>query len=103
MAQRASRTSSPYLGEICKQDGVDHLVRAVKILRDELQAHRRPLHLHGRRPHQKAIADYAVEIGVDELCTFTGRVSDEDLCRVLSTADIGIDPDRRTPGRTRAR
>ena len=82
-----------YLGEICKQDGVDHLVRAVKILRDELK--RTDVHciFMGGGPHQKAIADYAVEIGVEELCTFTGRVSDEDLCRVLSSADIGIDPD----------
>lgn len=82
-----------YLGEICKQDGVDHLVRAVKILRDELK--RSDVHciFMGGGPHQKAIADYAVEIGVQELCTFTGRVSDEDLCRVLSTADIGVDPD----------
>jgi len=82
-----------YLGEICKQDGVDHLVRAVKILRDDLK--RTDVHciFMGGGPHQKAIADYAVEIGVQELCTFTGRVSDEDLCRVLSTADIGIDPD----------
>jgi glycosyltransferase involved in cell wall biosynthesis len=82
-----------YLGEICKQDGVDHLVRAVKILRDELQ--RTDFHcvFMGGGPHQKAIADYAVEIGVTELCTFTGRVSDEDLCRVLSSTDIGIDPD----------
>jgi glycosyltransferase involved in cell wall biosynthesis len=82
-----------YLGEICKQDGVDHLVRAVKILRDELK--RSDVHciFMGGGPHQQAIADYAVEIGVQELCTFTGRVSDEDLCRVLSSADIGVDPD----------
>ncbi|GAB2177298.1 glycosyltransferase family 4 protein [Dongia sp. agr-C8] len=82
-----------YLGEICKQDGVDHLVRAVKILRDELK--RTDVHciFMGGGPHQKAIADYAVEIGVQEMCSFTGRVSDEDLCRVLSTADIGVDPD----------
>jgi len=82
-----------YLGEICKQDGVDHLVRAIKILRDELK--RTDVHciFMGGGPHQKAIADYAVEIGVQELCTFTGRVSDDDLCRVLSSADIGIDPD----------
>jgi glycosyltransferase involved in cell wall biosynthesis len=86
-----------YLGEICKQDGVDHLVRAVKILRDELK--RTDVHciFMGGGPHQKAIADYATEIGVDELCTFTGRVSDEDLCRVLSTADIGVDPDPKNP------
>jgi glycosyltransferase involved in cell wall biosynthesis len=68
-------------------------VRAVRILRDELK--RTDIHciFMGGGPHQKAIADYAVEIGVQELCTFTGRVSDEDLCRVLSSADIGIDPD----------
>jgi glycosyltransferase involved in cell wall biosynthesis len=30
---------------------------------------------------------------VAELCTFTGRVSDEDLCRILSSADLGVDPD----------
>jgi glycosyltransferase involved in cell wall biosynthesis len=82
-----------YLGEICKQDGVDHLVRAVKILRDDLK--RSDVHciFMGGGPHQKAIADYAVEMGVQEMCSFTGRVSDEDLCRVLSTADIGVDPD----------
>ena len=82
-----------YLGEICKQDGVDHLVRAVKILRDELG--RKDVHciFMGGGPHQKAIAEYAVEMGVTDICHFTGRVSDEDLCRVLSSADLGIDPD----------
>jgi glycosyltransferase involved in cell wall biosynthesis len=82
-----------YLGEICKQDGVDHLVRAVKILRDDLKRGDFHCIFMGGGPHQKAVADYAVEIGVQELCTFTGRVSDEDLCRVLSSADIGVDPD----------
>jgi glycosyltransferase involved in cell wall biosynthesis len=82
-----------YLGEICKQDGVDHLVRALKIMRDEL--HRDDFHcvLMGSGPHQPAIRQYADEIGVGDLCTFTGRVSDEDLCKVLSSADVGVDPD----------
>ena len=26
-----------YLGEMCKQDGVDHLVRAIRILREDLR------------------------------------------------------------------
>jgi glycosyltransferase involved in cell wall biosynthesis len=86
-----------YLGEICKQDGVDHLVRAMRILRDELG--RRDIHciLMGGGPHQPQIARYAEEIGVTDCCTFTGRVSDEDLCRVLSSADIGVDPDPKNP------
>ena len=82
-----------YLGEICKQDGVDHLVRALKLLRDELG--RDDIHcvLVGGGPHQPSIRAYAEEIGVAELCTFTGRVSDDDLCRILSSADLGVDPD----------
>jgi glycosyltransferase involved in cell wall biosynthesis len=91
--RRGKRHLLVYLGEICKQDGVDHLVRAVKLLRDELG--RDDLHcvLVGGGPHQPAIKAYAEEIGVAELCTFTGRVSDDDLCRILSSADVGVDPD----------
>ncbi len=86
-----------YLGEICRQDGVDHLLRAVKILRDECG--RGDVHcvLMGGGPHQPAVARYAEEIGVAECCTFTGRVSDEVLCEVLSSADLGVDPDPKNP------
>jgi glycosyltransferase involved in cell wall biosynthesis len=82
-----------YLGEICKQDGVDHLVRAVKALRDELG--RKDVHcvLVGGGPHQPAIKAYVEEIGVADGRTFTGRVSDDDLCRILSSADLGADRD----------
>jgi glycosyltransferase involved in cell wall biosynthesis len=86
-----------YLGEICKQDGVDHLVRAVKLLRDELGRHDVHLVLVGGGPHQPSIRAYADEIGVADLCTFTGRVSDDDLCRILSSADVGVDPDPKNP------
>ncbi|MEA2779461.1 MAG: hypothetical protein QOK29_1005 [Rhodospirillaceae bacterium] len=82
-----------YLGEICKQDGVDHLVRAVKIL---VEKHGfRDFHcvFVGGGPHQPAIQSYAGEIGMGEFCTFAGRVSDDLLCRILSSADIAVDPD----------
>jgi glycosyltransferase involved in cell wall biosynthesis len=86
-----------YLGEICKQDGADHLVRAVRELRDHYG--RDDIHcvFVGGGPHQPAIRDYADAIGVGELCTFTGRVSDDQLCRILSSADVAIDPDPLTP------
>jgi glycosyltransferase involved in cell wall biosynthesis len=82
-----------YLGEICEQDGVDHLVRALKLLRDELGRDDVHCVLVGGGPHQPSIRAYAEELGVAELCTFTGRVSDDDLCRILSSADVGVDPD----------
>jgi glycosyltransferase involved in cell wall biosynthesis len=86
-----------YLGEICKQDGVDHLIRAVKYLRDELGRNDFHCVLVGGGPHQPAVARYARELGVADHCTLTGRVSDEALCRILSSATVAIDPDPRNP------
>jgi glycosyltransferase involved in cell wall biosynthesis len=85
-----------YLGEICEQDGVDYLVRAVKILcvdrgrRDILFA------FLGGGPAQPELVQYAEAMGLTEYCRFTGHVSDDMLCRYLSTADVAIDPDPKT-------
>lgn len=82
-----------YLGEMCKQDGVDHLVRAVRILRDDLGRNDVHAVFVGGGPEQPLLKKYADEQGVGDICTFTGRVSDEDLCRILSSADVAVDPD----------
>ena len=84
-----------YLGEICEQDGVDHMVRALKLLRER----RQDFHavFIGGGPHQQAIKAYAEAQGVSAYAHFTGRVSDEDLCRILSSATLGIDPDPKNP------
>lgn len=42
------------------------------------------------------IRAFAEAQGVGDLCTFTGRVSDDDLCRILSSADVAVDPDPKT-------
>lgn len=86
-----------YLGEICRQDGVDHLVRAVRELRDRHGRDGVHCVFVGAGPHQPAIKAYADQIGVGHMCTFTGRVSDDLLCRILSSADVAIDPDPKTP------
>ena len=84
-----------YLGEICQQDGVDHMVRAVKLLsqrRDDFA-----VIFVGGGPHQPAIRAYAEAEGIGDVARFTGRVSDDELCRILSSATLGIDPDPKTP------
>ena len=50
----------------------------------------------GGGPEQPLIRAYADAQGVGDLCTFTGRVSDDDLCRILSSADVAVDPDPKT-------
>jgi glycosyltransferase involved in cell wall biosynthesis len=49
--------------------------------------------LIGGGPHQPVIQSYAGQLGVANYCTFTGQIPDEDLCRILSSADIAVDPD----------
>ncbi len=98
-ADPAYRAGKPhllvYLGEICQQDGVDYMVRAIKLLaRDRLDFH---VLFVGGGPHQPAIRRYADEQGIAAIAGFTGRVSDEELCRILSSATLGIDPDPKTP------
>jgi glycosyltransferase involved in cell wall biosynthesis len=81
-----------YLGEMGPQDGVDNLIRAVRVLHDDFD--RRDFHcvLIGGGTYQPTAAAYAEEIGVGHLCTFTGIVSDEMLCRILSSGDVAVDP-----------
>ena len=81
-----------YLGEICRQDGVDHLVRAARLLREELGRTDFHVLFVGGGPHQPAVKAYAAEQGIGDYASFTGRVSDDDLCRILSSATLGIDP-----------
>jgi len=81
-----------YLGEMGPQDGVDNLIRALRVLHDDFA--RKDFHcvLIGGGTYQPTAAAYAKEIGIDHLCTFTGVVSDEMLCRILSSGDVAIDP-----------
>jgi glycosyltransferase involved in cell wall biosynthesis len=81
-----------YLGEMGPQDGVDNLIRALKMLRDELGRDDVHCVLIGGGTYQPTVAAYAEEIGVADLCTFTCIVSDETLCRILSSGDVAVDP-----------
>lgn len=81
-----------YLGEMCKQDGVDYLLRAIRQIIDR---GRRDITfvLIGGGPELAELQSLAGRLELDEYVFFTGRASDEDLCRYLSTADVCVDPD----------
>lgn len=82
-----------YLGQMCPQDGVDYVLRAAKRLavaheRDDIK-----FVMMGGGPSTEELRRLNKELGTDRFVEFTGRVSDEDLCRYLSTADLCVDPD----------
>ncbi len=86
-----------YLGIMGPQDGVDVLVDAARVVVQEM----------GRTDVQFALLGFGdclddlrrrVEnFGLGPWVTFTGRAGTETICRYLSTADVGLSPDPRTP------
>lgn len=84
-----------YVGEIGPQDGVDHALRALAILR-------------GRRPDWHAVfagtgdsvpglVALAEELGLTEDVEFPGFLNDAEVVRLLSTADVCLSPEPRNP------
>jgi glycosyltransferase involved in cell wall biosynthesis len=84
-----------YLGDISTQDGVDGLVRVVALLsrrRDDFHTV-----VIGGGSAWEEVRRYADGMGVGHLFTFTGVVSDEVLCRALSSATVAVDTVPKNP------
>ncbi len=85
-----------YLGVMGPQDGVDLALRAAAELarwgRDDVQ-----FVLMGKGDSTAELVEMAKRLGIDDRVTFTGRVPDEVVFEVLSTADVGLCPDPLNP------
>jgi glycosyltransferase involved in cell wall biosynthesis len=82
-----------YLGEMCIQDGIDYLLQTAKLVRDKFERQDIKFVLMGGGPALKEMQQLNTRLGLESYVEFTGRVSDHDLCRYLSTADVCLDPD----------
>ncbi|MEC3976545.1 glycosyltransferase family 4 protein [Amycolatopsis sp. H20-H5] len=86
-----------YLGVMGPQDGVDYALRALASLRDDLG--RTDWHAvfvgSGDAFDDMVALSHRLKLG--DQVEFTGRVSDEDLVRYLSAADVCLAPDPLNP------
>jgi len=82
-----------YLGEMCRQDGIEYLLHAIKYIVQDLGRRDVTFVLMGGGPDHEHLRQLTRAMGLEEQVTFTGRVTDRDLCRYLSTADVCFDPD----------
>src|SRR5690606_15532091 len=82
-----------YVGVMGKQEGIDHLLRAVDHIVHGLGRTDVHFGLVGAGTSLPAMQAYARELGVDEYVTFTGRVPDQQLLEMLNTADVCVNPD----------
>jgi glycosyltransferase involved in cell wall biosynthesis len=84
-----------YVGTMNAQDGLDHAIRALAVLK------RRRTDWHavfvGDGDSAADARRLAQELGLEDLVDFTGFLERAEVVRVLSTADICLSPEPRSP------
>lgn len=83
-----------YVGVMGEQEGIDLLIDAVDHIvrqqgREDIQ-----FVLVGGGPALGDLKQLTAEKGLADFITFTGRAPDQELFEVLSTMDLGVNPDR---------
>jgi glycosyltransferase involved in cell wall biosynthesis len=86
-----------YIGVMGPQDGVDYVVRAAHHIVYELGRTDVSFTLMGSGDCFDELVALSKELGLDGYVEFTGRVPDDVVARVLSTADVGLSPDPLNP------
>jgi glycosyltransferase involved in cell wall biosynthesis len=95
--QPALKRGKPYLigyvGTMSVQEGLDILLDVALHIKD---SGRRDVHFTciGGGPGLAGLRKMAQDKGLDDMLNFTGRIPDEQLLEILSTADICVNPDR---------
>ncbi len=82
-----------YVGNMNFQDGLDILIEVAKQVK---VMGRNDVYFTcvGKGPELKALRQMVVDLGLAGTVEFTGRISDEELIEILSTADVCVNPDR---------
>ncbi|MEP2735560.1 MAG: glycosyltransferase family 4 protein [Erythrobacter sp.] len=83
-----------YVGVMGEQEGIDLLIDAVEHIVRQMQRDDIQFCLVGGGPSLAALQKLTEQRGLSNHITFTGRAPDRTLFEVLSTMDIGVNPDR---------
>jgi glycosyltransferase involved in cell wall biosynthesis len=95
--RRGRQYLAAYIGVMGPQDGVDIVVRAAAIVVRELGRADIAFTLIGSGDCFNDLVALRDQLGLAGHVEFTGRVPDELVARIMSTADVGLSPDPRNP------
>jgi glycosyltransferase involved in cell wall biosynthesis len=92
--KRGRRHLIAYLGIMGAQDGIDHAVRALGELRERDDWHATFVGTGDVVEDMKALA---AQLGIGDRVEFAGWKGDDDIRRIISTADVCLAPDPPSP------
>jgi len=82
-----------YVGVMGKQEGIDYLLEAIKYIVYTLGRKDIQFGLVGGGTEIDNMKNMAINLGIGDFVTFTGRVPDKELLEMLNTSDICVNPD----------
>jgi glycosyltransferase involved in cell wall biosynthesis len=83
-----------YVGVIGEQEGIDLLLQSIRHITSTRQRTDVQFVIMGAGPRLEMLRQECAQMRLSEFVTFTGRVEDTTLFKVLSTADVCVNPDR---------
>ena len=92
--RRGKRHLIGYVGVMGDQEGLDLLLQAMAHLVSDLGRTDVFLALAGAGTSLPALKAMTHDLGLDGNVEFLGRISNADLCELLSSADVCVNPDR---------
>ena len=95
--RRGHRYLVAYIGVMGPQDGVDIVVRAADIVVSKLGRDDIAFTLIGSGDCFDDLVALRDRLGLAGHVEFTGRAPDEQVMRIMSTADVGLSPDPKNP------
>lgn len=82
-----------YVGVMGKQEGIDHLLEAARIIVYDHQRRDIQFTLIGAGTELEELKALSRRLGLDNFVNFTGRIPDAPMVEILCTADICVNPD----------
>jgi len=82
-----------YVGVMGKQEGIDYLLRAARLIVNDMKRTDVHFGLVGGGTELEDMRTYATALGIGDYVTFTGRVPDQQMLEMLNTADVCVNPD----------
>jgi glycosyltransferase involved in cell wall biosynthesis len=86
-----------YVGTMGRQEGIDYLLEAARIITREWKRDDVAFVLVGSGPDAARLRARSRELGLEDVVTFTGRVPDREMLEWLNTADVCVNPDEHNP------
>ena len=82
-----------YVGGMGKQEGIDYLLRAARLIVNDMKRTDVHFGLVGGGTELEDMRAYALALGVGDYVTFTGRVPDQQMLEMLNTGEVCVNPD----------